>query len=135
MSEPIFLTLDELLQIHLYQVENHGGSDVVLDMTKLESAIAQPRQGFGGQYLHEDFAAMAAAYLFHLVQNHPFEDGNKRTGAHASVVFMRLNGVTPPFTNQELMDITLAVASGNMTKDALIDVFRRKLNRNDEETG
>ena len=132
---PYFLTLDEALRAHQAQVERFGGSAGILDITKLESALAQPRQGFAGQFLHEDFAAMAAAYLFHVVQNHPFEDGNKRTGTFLALLFLELNDVPDPFNDQELIDITLAVASGNMTKDALIDVFRRKLNRNDEETG
>lgn len=83
MTEPMFLTLDEVLRIHAYQAANFGGSDALLDLEKLESAVAQPRQSYAGNYLHEDLAAMAAAYLFHIVPNHPFEDGNKRTGAHS----------------------------------------------------
>jgi death-on-curing protein len=65
-----------------------------------------------GQYLHEDLAAMAAAYLYHIAQNHPFEDANKRTAAHAAMAFLRLNDIRPPFTDDDLVDLTLAVASG-----------------------
>lgn len=130
MTEPLFLTLDEALQIHAYQVETFGGSDVVLDMSKLESALAQPRQGFGGQYLHEDMAAMAAAYLFHIVKNHPFEDGNKRTGAQAAIAFLNLNDIEFPFSEDELIKITMAVADkqGTMTKAELTEEFRHRLN-------
>jgi death-on-curing protein len=79
-TDPIFLTVDEVLQIHAYQIQEFGGSDEILDVGLLESAIAQPRQSFGGAYLHPGLEDMAAAYLFHIVQNHPFADGNKRTG-------------------------------------------------------
>ena len=94
MTEPRFLTLDEVLEVHAYQVAHHGGDAAVLDMGKLESAIAQPRQMFAGQFLHEDLCSMAAAYLFHVVQNHAFADGNKRTGTHTAIAFLDLNGLS-----------------------------------------
>ncbi len=59
----------------------------------LESAVAAPLSGFGGQILHGDLYEMAAAYLFDLVQNHPFLDGNKRVGAAMALVFLTMNGV------------------------------------------
>ena len=74
-----FLTLDEVVHIHREQIELHGGSDGVRDIGLLESAIAMPAAGFGDEYLHKDIHEMAAAYLFHIVQNHPFIDGNGRT--------------------------------------------------------
>lgn len=92
MTDPLFLSVDEVLQIHAFQIEEHGGSNALLSIERLESAIAQPCQQFGGAYLHTDLAEMAAAYLYHIVQNHPFEDGNKRTGTHAAIVFLELNG-------------------------------------------
>ena len=88
MTEPLFLTLAQVLQVHAYQIEQHGGSVALLDVGLLESAIAMPRQSFGNQYVHEDLAAMAAAYLFHITKNHSFEDGNKRTGVHTALVFL-----------------------------------------------
>jgi antitoxin component of MazEF toxin-antitoxin module len=78
-----FLTLEIVLKIQKTQTAKFGGSAALLDQGRLESAIAQPRQQFASQYLHDNLAAMAAAYTFHIVQNHPFEDGNKRTGTHA----------------------------------------------------
>ena len=78
MNDPLFLTLDEVLQLHAYQIKNFGGVEGILDIGLLESAIAMPRQGFGGTYLHPDLASMAAAYLFHIISNHAFQDGNKR---------------------------------------------------------
>src|SRR5688572_4842287 len=92
MSEDIeFLTLDELVAIHRDQIERYGGSLGVRDWGLLKSAIAMPAATFGGQFLHTDIYEMAAAYLFHIVQNHPFIDGNKRVGAVAADVFLTLN--------------------------------------------
>lgn len=92
MNEPLFLTLAEVLQFHADQIELAGGDAGILDIGKMESAIAQPRMMWQGKFLHEDLAAMAAAYPFHIVQNHGFADGNKRTGMNAAIVFLELNG-------------------------------------------
>lgn len=88
MEGVTFLTVDEVLELHLEQIELFGGSAGARDLNLLESAVAQPSQQFGGEYLHEDVPAMAAAYLFHIVSNHPFIDGNKRTGTDAAIVFL-----------------------------------------------
>lgn len=74
----VFLTLDEILESHQNQIDTYGGSHGIRDIGLLESAIAQPETSFGGHYLHEDVFEMAAAYLFHLVMNHPFVDGKDR---------------------------------------------------------
>jgi len=66
---------------------------------------------------------MAAAYLFHLCQNHPFIDGNKRAGANAAIAFLLLNGWEPRFEEEELVALVLSVASGAMSKPELIEVF------------
>lgn len=84
----------------------------------------QPMAMFDGQFLHEDLFQMAAAYLFHLVKNHPFLDGNKRTGFLASVVFLRLNGVKIADPDPLLYDATMAVAEGRLDKDGLAGIFR-----------
>lgn len=93
MDGIIFLTVDDVLQIHLDQIARYGGREGILDLTLIESAIAQPCATYCGQFLHEDIAAMAAAYLFHLAKNHGFEDGNKRVGATAAMVFLEMNDV------------------------------------------
>ena len=87
MTEPRFLTLEEVVRIHGDQIARYGGLEGIRDLGLLQSALAMPEAGFGSQYLHEDLASMAAAYLFHLVQNHPFADGNKRVGIVAALVF------------------------------------------------
>src|SRR5689334_8259996 len=101
IDAPLFLTLDEVLQLHAHQIQTYGGSEGLRDRGLLESAVVQPQATFAGQYLHEDLAAMAAAYLYHIVANHPFIDGNKRTGMHAADVFLRLNGFELDFPVDE----------------------------------
>lgn len=88
--EPVFLTLDEVLEIHAQQIELYGGSEGVRDPAGLESATATPMATFGGQYLHATIPSMASAYLFHICQNHAFVDGNKRT-EFALTVFQSSN--------------------------------------------
>jgi len=90
--ETVFLTFDEILEIHQHQIERYGGATGVRDASALESAVAMPAASFDGAYLHNSIAAMAAAYLFHICQNHAFVDGNKRAGANAAITFLLLNG-------------------------------------------
>src|ERR1039457_986266 len=121
--DPLFLSLDEVLEIHEQQIERYGGASRIRDPAALESAIATPRATFGGEFLHRSIPAMAAAYLFHLCQNHPFIDGNKRAGANAAITFLLMNDWEPTFDEQELVDLVLSVASGQLHKSALIEIF------------
>lgn len=124
MNDPVFLTLEEVLQFHADQIEAHGGDGAILDLGKLESALAQPLAMFGGQYLHRDLAEMAAAYLFHIVQNHPFADGNKRTGTNAAIVFLELNEISLDYPIDQTEQLVLCVASGNATKSDVATFIR-----------
>jgi death on curing protein len=121
---PEFLDVDDVLEIHADQIVQHGGSEGLRDSGLLESAIAQPMAQFGGQFLHEDLFEMAAALHFSLVMNHPFVDGNKRTALMALLAFLDLNGysILEPFHG--LVDITLSVASGSMSKTQLAQLLR-----------
>jgi death-on-curing protein len=121
--EPVFLTLDEVLEIHEQQILRYGGSAGLRDAAGLESAVATPQATFGGEFLHTSIPAMAAAYLFHLCQNHPFVDGNKRVGANAAIAFLLLNDCEPTFEEEELADLVLSVASGSLSKPGLIEIF------------
>ena len=120
-----FLTLDEVMDIHRDQIERYGGMLGVRDLELLESAIAAPQSGFGDQYLHGDLFEMASAYLFHVVQNHPFLDGNKRVGIAAALTFLELNGVETKIPNQVLVATVLAVAQGKTEKSAIAAFFRK----------
>src|ERR1035438_8377912 len=121
--DPLFLSLDEVLEIHEQQIERYGGSAGIRDIAALESAIATPQGTFGGEFLHASIPAMAAAHLFHLCQNHPFIDGNKRVGANAAITFLVINGWEPTFEEEELVAVVLSVASEGLSKLRLIEAF------------
>ena len=87
-----YLTLGEVLELHGRVVAESGGATAIRDLGALESAVAQSRTTFGGEDLYPDLAAKAAALGFSLIQNHPFVDGNKRTGHAALETFLVLNG-------------------------------------------
>jgi death-on-curing protein len=126
--EPItFLSVDDVLLLHTDTVDADGGLHGVRDHGLLDAAVAMPRQQFGGEFLHQDLAAMAAAYLFHIAQNHPFVDGNKRAAVMAALAFLRVNNVKrlPPPT--ELEAVIRRVAAGGMTKDELTKWLRGHL--------
>ena len=122
---PVFLGLDEALEIHRDQMERYGGSFGVRDMGLLQSALAMPQAGSGGQYFHADLYEMAAAYLFHIVKNHPFVDGNKRAGAMAAFSFFKLNGITLKAPESAFEKVVLSVAEGTMDKAAIAKFFRK----------
>jgi death-on-curing protein len=82
----------------------------------LQSALAQPEAIFGGQYLHNDIYKLAAAYLFHIVKNHPFIDGNKRVSLEAALVFLAINGLEVIADDEMLVDLVLRTAIGTIKK-------------------
>lgn len=127
MNEPLFLTLAEVLQLHAYQVEHFSGDPAIRDLGLLESAIHQPCVMLDGRVLHEDLASMAAAYLFHIVQNHAFADGNKRTGAHAAIAYLAMNNIDVEYPTDATEALTLGVAKGEVSKEQVIAFFRKLL--------
>ena len=120
---PRFLSIEEVLEIHKEMIDRYGGSAGVRDQGLLESAIAAPQSGFGGQYLHTDIYQMAAAYIFHITKNHPFIDGNKRVGAMAGFVFLKLNRLTVTATEVAFERIVRAVAERKLGKEAIAKFF------------
>jgi death-on-curing protein len=119
-----FLTLEQVLAIHADQVRRYGGGLGVRDLGLLKSALAMPQASFSGQYLHPTLHEMAAAYLFHLTQNHPFLDGNKRIGLAAAIAFLGLNDIWLESDPAELLEMVLSVARGEIGKPE-IAVFLR----------
>ena len=113
-----FLSLDEVLALQADQIERYGGAPGVRDLGLLESAVATAEVSFDGAYLHATIAEMAAAYFYHLAQNHAFVDGNKRVAAAATFMFLFLNHQVLACNEDELVNLTLRVASGKMTKAA-----------------
>ena len=124
MKEPIFLGLDEIIEIHADQIKRYGGHPCIRDIGLLKSATAMPATCFGGDYLHTDIYEMATAYLFHIVRNHPFIDGNKRTGAVSSVVFLIMNEVELQADENSFETLVLSVAEGKIDKAAVARFFR-----------
>jgi death on curing protein len=123
-----FLTSAEVLTIHLDQIQNYGGEPTVRDKGLLESAVAQASAQFGGQYLQAFPDEMAATYLFHLVSNHPFVDGNKRTGLASALTFLTLNNVSYAIADkQALEDLVLRVAKGHATKAEVATFLREHI--------
>ena len=125
LSMPLFLTLDEVLTIHADQIERYGGSLGLRDLGLLQSAIAQPQASFGGQLLHSSLFEMAAAYLFHLVENHPFVDGNKRVGTATALVFLEMNDLEVNIAEDDLAAFVLDVAQGLKDKSEIAKYFRQ----------
>ncbi len=123
MTEPVFLGLDEVIEIHHDQIKRYGGHPGILDVGILKSAIAMPSATFDGNYLHTDIFEMAAAYLFHIVRNHPFIDGNKRTGAVASIVFLMMNGIDFHADENDFEKIVLFTAEGKTAKATIARFF------------
>lgn len=124
-DEPEFLTVDDVLLLHEEQLAGYGGADGVRDPGALDSAVAMPQATFDGQYVHEDRFAMAAAYAFHIAQNQPFVDGNKRTGLAAALVFLDLNGVSIRDPEGELYDAMIGLAERRLDKSGLAALLRR----------
>jgi len=112
----LFLTIEQVLAIHQFWINKHGGDSGLRDLGLLQSALAMPRQSFGGAYLHATLPEMAAAYFFHLVSNHAFIDGNKRVGAFSSLMFLDINGHELDADIDTLERLTLSVAEHKTDK-------------------
>jgi death-on-curing protein len=122
--EPVFLTSEDILLIHHDQVRRYGGSFDLRDYGLLLSAAEMPCSKLDDAYLHHGLFEMAAAYLFHIVQNHPFVDGNKRTGAAAALVFLDLNGIEVAVEDEKLAEFVLSIAQGRVSKHATAEFLR-----------
>lgn len=123
--EPVFLSLGEVVEIHRDQIERYGGEPGIRDLGLLQSAVAMPQAAFGGDFLHGDLYEMAAAYLFHIVRNHAFVDGNKRAGAVTAYVFLALNGLDLTAGEAAFEKRVRAVAEGNADKATVAEFLRR----------
>ncbi len=113
---PRFLTADEVLTLHAAAIERFGGTLGVRDEGLLDSALAMPKQAFGGQFAHPIPFGMGSAYAFHLCKNHPFIDGNKRVALAACLVFLRMNGWEVLSNEDETVERVLAIAEGRLDK-------------------
>lgn len=113
----LHLTVADVRLIHQRALARFGGLEGVRDVALLESAVAAPQAGFGGESVYADLAEVAAAYLFYICRNHPFLDGNKRTGLGACLLFLDLNGVETPDDRPEWEELVLDVAASRVDRD------------------
>ncbi len=123
-AEIKFLTFEQVLKLHSLQIEEFGGLDGIKNEGLLRSALAQPESGFGEEYFHKNIYEMAAAYLFHLVKNHAFNDGNKRIAAVTAAVFLQINGYVVIADEDEFEKLVMA-ASGKAPKEMIAEFFKR----------
>lgn len=116
-----FIPESVVLAIHDDQIRLYGGSYGVRDDVAIDASLHMPQATFNGEYLHTTIFAMAAAYGFHLCQNHPFIDGNKRTAGMVMFTFLQLNGIEPGVSEADYYTVMMSVASGQMSKEQLAD--------------
>ena len=116
----IKLSKEQVILLHERLIEVTGGSSGIRDDGKLDSALANPFQSFGGEELYPSIEAKAAQLCYGIVKNHPMVDGNKRSGVHVMLVFLALNGYELFYTQKELSDIILALASGELRAEDML---------------
>ena len=115
------LSKSQVLLLHKQLVDATGGTHGLRDEGLLESALTAPFQSFAGQSAYPSLQQTAARLCFGLVKNHPFIDGNKRIGAHVMLVFLALNGLMLSYTQDELSDVILRLANGQIGYEALLE--------------
>ena len=126
-----YLSVTEVLDLHRRLIEQSGGSPGIRDRGALVSAVRQPQMEFGGEELYSSIAEKAAALGFALIQNHPFVDGNKRTGHASMEVFLRLNGWEIVASVDEQERLAINVADGTVSRDELAEWLSAHVERLD----
>ncbi len=106
----IYLTLEQILVIHEDQIERYGGTSGLRNLSLLESATFRPQSTFDGNDLYTNPFEKAAALMHSLISNHPFIDGNKRTGFVSAVIFLEMNGWTIHLKKEELVQTVIEIA-------------------------
>jgi death-on-curing protein len=120
-----FLSLDDILALHDMQIERFGGAPGIRDRGLLESAVAMPQASFGGAFVHQSLYEMAAAYAFHIAENQPFIDGNKRTALVAALVFLDWHQIEVEEPGEELYHAMIQLAEKKLDKTGLSHLFER----------
>lgn len=123
MTEPLFLTLDEILLLHENSLKEHGGADGIRDWGGFESAANQPQNDF--HYGSADLFGIAAAYAYHLAEAQAFLDGNKRTAMTAAMTFLELNGVRTTTNTFVLYSAMISIAKRELDKPGLAALLRK----------
>ena len=113
----IFFESEQVIKLHSSLIAKTGGMDGIRDEKLLDSALKSPFQTFDGNELYPDIFDKASQLCYSLVENHPFADGNKRIGVHLTLLFLKLNNENIEYSQAELIDFGLNIASGKMNKD------------------
>ena len=113
----IFFEYEQVVKIHRSLIEKTGGMDGIRDAQLLDSALKTPFQTLGGNNLYPNILDKASQLCYSLIENHPFVDGNKRIGVHLMLLFLKLNNIEVNYSQQELVDFGLDIASGKMSKN------------------
>lgn len=124
--DPEFLELEDVFELHADSIALYGGDMGVRDRGLIESAVAVPRQSFGGEYLHKTLFAMAAAYAFHIAESQGFVDGNKRAGLAAATAFLAMNGYDLIERDDRLYAAMIAISARTLDKRGLAQVFEER---------
>jgi death-on-curing protein len=126
--DPIeFLTFEDVTALHAEQLALYGGREGFVDENVVRSAVAMPQATMFGNYLHEDIAEMAAAYLFHFAAAQGFSDGNKRTALASSVEFLARNGYMLNCAEIDVYEMTMRVANHELDKPGIAERIRERL--------
>jgi death-on-curing protein len=123
VTEPRWLSAVHILSIHADQIQAHGGSLGLRDRGLFDSALERPRNRFHYEQ-DSDLASLAAAYGFGLSSNHPFMDGNKRVAFQAMYLFLGLNGFRIDSSEEEIVNLILSLARGELDESSLADWVR-----------
>jgi death-on-curing protein len=119
----IVLSKEQVKQLHRKLLERTGGLDGIRDENLLESALSNPFQTFSGAELYPSVSAKIARIAYGLVCNHPFVDGNKRTGTYAMMVLLELNHIDTDFSDDDIIRIGLELADGSMSDKQLFGLI------------
>ena len=121
------LTKEQIKMLHSALVERFGGQDGLRDEGMLDSALNTPFQTFSGSELYPDLLSKAARLAFGLIANHPFIDGNKRIGAHAMLIFLRLNNVEIEYDDDDLIALILGTAAGEYDDKTILEWLKKHI--------
>ena len=127
--EPHYVTEQDVVELHDHALQGYGGRPGIRDAAALQSCVAQPQTAVFGKERFPTHHEKAAAYCFFIIRNHPFVDGNKRTGLLAGLHFLLKNGVTPVFDQDEAYALLSGVASGEAGLETLASLFKRAIQR------
>ena len=124
----IFLTVEEVIDFHAEMIDEFGGAHGIRDLGLLISAIEMPKATMFGEFLHASSYDKAAAYLYHIVCNHPFKDGNKRTGTVVALTFLEVNNILLDYDERKLEELVIEIAKGVAEKPAVAQFFEKAHN-------